>query len=108
MVDDFRSRGGSPWGSPPGGGGNGSGRGPRPPDIEEIIRKAQEGINKILPGGGSGNVKSLIVGAVIYATASFFAEVTTAPMIFSSPRTCSTQFLKSSAKSTVMTFIGRS
>ena len=67
MVDDFKSRGGSPWGSPPGGGGNGSGRGPRPPDIEEIIRKAQEGINKILPGGGSGNVKSLIVGAVILA-----------------------------------------
>ena len=26
MVDDFRGRGGSPWGSPPGGGGNGSGR----------------------------------------------------------------------------------
>ena len=54
MVDDFKSRGGSPWGSPPGGGGNGSGRGPRPPDIEEIIRKVQDGINKILPGGGSG------------------------------------------------------
>ena len=67
MVDDFKSRGGSPWGSPPGGGGNGSGRGPRPPDIEEIIRKVQEVINKILPGGGSGNAKSLIVGAVILA-----------------------------------------
>ena len=67
MVDDFKSRGGSPWGSPPGGGGNGSGRGPRPPDIEEIIRKVQDGINKILPGGGSGNAKSLIVGAVILA-----------------------------------------
>ena len=38
MVDDFKSRGGSPWGSPPGG-GNGSGRkGPTPPDIDEIIR----------------------------------------------------------------------
>ena len=45
MVDDFRGRGGSPWGSPPPGGGgdgnNGSGRGPRPPDIDEIIRKIQ-------------------------------------------------------------------
>ncbi len=67
MVDDFKSRGGSPWGSPPGGGGNGSGRGPRPPDIDEIIRKVQDGINKILPGGSSGNAKSLIVGAVILA-----------------------------------------
>ena len=38
MVDDFKSRGGSPWGSPPGD-GNGSGRrGPMPPDIEEIIK----------------------------------------------------------------------
>jgi membrane protease subunit HflK len=45
MVDDFKSRGGSPWGSPSGGGGNGSGRGPRPPDVEEIIKKIQEIIN---------------------------------------------------------------
>ena len=30
MSDDFRGRGGSPWGSPPGGGNkNGSGRGYR-------------------------------------------------------------------------------
>ena len=48
MVDDFKSRGGSPWGSPPGG-GNGSGRkGPTPPDIDEIIRTAQEKIKKFL------------------------------------------------------------
>ena len=67
MVDDFKSRGGSPWGSPSGGGGNGSGRGPRPPDVEEIIKKIQEIINKILPGGGSGSGKSIIVGAVILA-----------------------------------------
>ena len=39
MSDDFRGRGGSPWGSPPGGGNNnGSGRGPRPPNIDEIIK----------------------------------------------------------------------
>ena len=40
MVDDFKGRGGSPWGggSSPGG-GNGSGRGPAPPDIDEIIKK---------------------------------------------------------------------
>ena len=67
MVDDFKSRGGSPWGSPSGGGGNGSGRGPRPPDVEEIIKKIQETINKILPGGSSSGGKSIIVGAVIFA-----------------------------------------
>ena len=61
MVDDFKSRGGSPWGSPSGGGGNGSGRGPRPPDVEEIIKKIQETINKILPGGGSGGGKLFLV-----------------------------------------------
>ena len=44
MVDDFKGRGGSPWGSPPGGGGNGSGRGPTPPDIDEIIKKIQDTI----------------------------------------------------------------
>ena len=40
MSDDFKGRGGSPWGAPPGGGsgGNGSGRGPTPPNVDEIIR----------------------------------------------------------------------
>ena len=53
MVDDFRGRGGSPWGSPPGG-GNGSGRtGPAPPDIDEIIRNIQDKINKFMPGGAA-------------------------------------------------------
>ena len=53
MVDDFRGRGGSPWGSPPGG-GNGSGRkGPTPPDIDEIIRNIQDKINKFMPGGAA-------------------------------------------------------
>ena len=43
MSDDFQQRGGSPWGSPPGGGNdNGSGRGPTPPDVDKIIRNFQE------------------------------------------------------------------
>ena len=53
MSDDFQQRGGSPWGRPPGGGGNGSGRGPTPPDIDKIIREFQEKIKKFLPGGSS-------------------------------------------------------
>ena len=68
MVDDFKGRGGSPWGTPPGSGGNGSGRGPRPPDIEEIIKKIQDTINNILPGGGgTGKGKTIIVGVVLLA-----------------------------------------
>jgi len=66
MVDDFRSRGGSPWGNPPGG-GNGSGRrGPTPPDIEEIIKNLQDKINRFFPGGSSkGSGKPIIFGLVI-------------------------------------------
>ena len=62
MVDDFKSRGGSPWGSPPGG-GNGSGRkGPTPPDIDEIIRTAQEKIKKFMPGNFQGGNKPILFG----------------------------------------------
>ena len=66
MVDDFRGRGGSPWGSPPGGDGNGSGRrGPTPPNIDEIIKDAQEKIKKFLPRGFSGGGKPIILGLII-------------------------------------------
>ncbi len=48
MSDDFKGRGGSPWGAPPGGGsgGNGSGRGPTPPNIDEIIKDIQDRIKR--------------------------------------------------------------
>ena len=48
MSDDFQQRGGSPWGTPPGGDGNGSGRGPTPPDVDKIIKDFQEKIKKFL------------------------------------------------------------
>ena len=66
MVDDFKGRGGSPWGTPPGG-GNGSGRGPVPPNIDEIIRNIQEKIKKFLPGGIAGGNKPLLFGLIIIA-----------------------------------------
>ena len=59
MSDDFKDRGGSPWGAPPGGGGNGSGRGPTPPDIDAIIRDIQNKINKFLPGGSKSGGKPI-------------------------------------------------
>ena len=58
MSDDFQGRGGSPWGTPPGGGGNGSGRGPTPPDIDAIIKEIQKRINRFLPGGSSSGGKT--------------------------------------------------
>ena len=64
MSDNFQQRGGSPWGTPPGG-GNGSGRGgQRPPNIDEVIEKIQKLINKLIPGGGSGS-KPIIFGLVL-------------------------------------------
>ena len=68
MSDDFQGRGGSPWGTPPGGGGgNGSGRGPRPPDIDEIIKNIQKIINKFLPGGSSSGKKPISLILIILA-----------------------------------------
>ena len=64
MVDDFKGRGGSPWGSPPGG-GNGSGRGPTPPDIDKLIRNIQEKIKKFLPGGASTGNKPIFFGLIV-------------------------------------------
>ncbi len=64
MVDDFKGRGGSPWGSPPGG-GNGSGRGPTPPNIDELIRNIQEKIKKFLPGGASTGNKPIFIGLIV-------------------------------------------
>jgi len=62
--DDF-GKGGSPWGSSPGGEGNGSGRkGPTPPNIDEIINKIQDLVKKFIPGNGSGK-KPIILGLVI-------------------------------------------
>ena len=60
-FDDFKSSGQSPWGSSPG--GNGSGRGPTPPNIDDIIRKIQEFINKYLPGSKSSGTP-IIIGIV--------------------------------------------
>ena len=66
MSDDFQSRGGSPWGKAPGG-GNGSGKGPTPPDIEAIIRDIQSKINKFLPGGSSSGGKPIGLILIILA-----------------------------------------
>ena len=40
----------SPWGRP-GGGGGGRGPGGQPPDVEEMVRKGQEKLRSMIPGG---------------------------------------------------------
>ena len=66
MSDDFQGRGGSPWGTPPGG-GNGSGKGPTPPDIDALIRDIQSKINRFLPGGSSSGGKPIGLILIILA-----------------------------------------
>ncbi|MDC3308101.1 FtsH protease activity modulator HflK [Candidatus Pelagibacter sp.] len=66
MSDDFQGRGGSPWGTPPGG-GNGSGKGPTPPDIDALIRDIQSKINRFLPGGSSSGKKPFGLILIILA-----------------------------------------
>ena len=62
--DNNFKEGGSPWGKPPGG-GNGSGRGgQRPPNIDEVVKKIQDLINKFIPGGKSGSSKPIILGLI--------------------------------------------
>ena len=54
-----------PWGRGGGGGGSGGG-GPQSPDFEEILRKGQDRIRRILPGGlGSGRGILVVVAAVV-------------------------------------------
>ena len=64
-MSDFRNQ--SPWGTPPGGGGNGNGgfrKGPTPPNIDEVISKLQSIINRFL-GGGKGGAKPILIGLII-------------------------------------------
>ncbi len=55
----------SPWGSAPGGSGNGSGSRREPPNIDEAIKNFQKLINKFLPGGKSGGGKPIVLGIII-------------------------------------------
>jgi len=73
------SKGGGPWGSGGGGGGGGNNPwgsggnrgggpfgGPRPPDIEDLIRRGQDKLRNIIPGGfGSAPGILLVVLSVI-------------------------------------------
>jgi len=63
-MSDFKNQ--SPWGSPPGGGNGGFRRGPTPPDIDEIVKKIQNTINKFT-GGGKGGSKTILFGLIVLA-----------------------------------------
>jgi membrane protease subunit HflK len=66
--------GGGPWGGPPRGGGNGQsprGRGPQPPNVEDLLRRGQEQLRRMMPGGGSGGSDQRL----LYVAAAFILLV---------------------------------
>jgi modulator of FtsH protease HflK len=61
----------SPWGRPGGGGFGGR----KPPDIEELLRRSQDKVKRMLPGGfGSGRGVGLIViiGIALWLASGFY------------------------------------
>src|SRR5258708_2029322 len=79
----WHSEGGGPWGPRPrrGGGGRAPGprgrgpghapgprgpRGPRPPDLEELLRRSQDRFRSIFPGGfNAGTGLAIVVAAIL-------------------------------------------
>ena len=58
--------GGGPWGKPPNQGpwGQGPSGGQTPPDLEEMLRRGQEKLRQVLPGGGFGG-KGVVLAVVL-------------------------------------------
>jgi membrane protease subunit HflK len=81
----WSNQGGGPWGS--GGGGKGpwgsgqqpSGGGSNPPDLEELLRRSQDKLRTVLPGGSLGGrgVLLLILAALLIWGISGFYRVDT-------------------------------
>ena len=73
-------RGGGPWGGGPRNNGSGGGQGPRgrnpyPPDFEEWLRRGQDRVRRIVPGGfgtGTGVAVVLIAIVVIWLASGFY------------------------------------
>ena len=60
-------RGGGPWGGGPRNNGGGPGRrGPYPPDFEDLLRRGQDRIRRLMPGGfGTGTGIAIVILAVL-------------------------------------------
>jgi membrane protease subunit HflK len=79
MAWNNQGGGGSPWGSSGGGGGGGGGPfgpgGGQPPDLEDLLRRGQDKLRTIIPGGvGSsrGIIMILLVAAAIWGASGFY------------------------------------
>ncbi|MBN9003497.1 MAG: protease modulator HflK N-terminal domain-containing protein, partial [Rhizobiales bacterium] len=73
----WKNQGGGPWGSGPKGpwGSGPQSPGPRPPDLEDLLRRGQDRLQSILPGGhmSTMGILLLIVAALaIWGLSGFF------------------------------------
>src|SRR5215510_7702876 len=78
----WSNQGGGPWGSGGGGGkgpwGSGqqpSGGGSNPPDLEELLRRSQDKLRTVLPGGnlgGKGVLLLILAGLVVWGMSGFY------------------------------------
>lgn len=85
----WSNQGGGPWGSGGGSGGSGGGGGGRgpwgqgpqsgggstPPDLEELLRRSQDKLRRVLPGGnlgGRGLILILIAAVALWGLSGFF------------------------------------
>src|SRR6202048_4292370 len=73
----WKNQGGGPWGSGPKGpwGSGPQPVGPRPPDLEDLLRRAQDRMQQLLPGGyfsGMGIALLLLAILVIWGMSGFY------------------------------------
>jgi membrane protease subunit HflK len=73
----WKNQGGGPWGSGPKGpwGSGPQSVGPRPPDLEDLLRRGQDRLQQLLPGGyfsGLGIALILVGALVIWGLSGFF------------------------------------
>jgi modulator of FtsH protease HflK len=77
----WSNQGGGPWGSgPKGPWGSGSPpSGSSPPDLEDLLRRGQDRLRNVLPGGGLGGTSVVIVGLIAVALWLFSGFFQVAP-----------------------------
>ena len=73
----WKNQGGGPWGSGPKGpwGSGPQPVGPRPPDLEDLLRRAQDRLQQLLPGGhfsGFGIMLLLLAAVAFWALSGFY------------------------------------
>ena len=73
----WKNQGGGPWGNGPKGpwGSGPQSSGPRPPDLEDLLRRGQDRLQSLLPGGfvsGMGIALVLVAAIAIWGLSGFF------------------------------------